>query len=115
MATPTHIGLTITILVLLMTTVDIRGNRFGNVTAKCCRKGGALYPSVESPPPTPSPSESPLTLPPGADLGRKSAMNPSMASPSPSPSPSVSPLTIPLIASPANSPYLLTYRGRGGQ
>ncbi|KAK1379378.1 hypothetical protein POM88_026122 [Heracleum sosnowskyi] len=57
----THIGFTITVLVLLMTTVEIKGNRFGNITY---RKRGAVYPSVKSPTPAPSRSESPLTLPP---------------------------------------------------
>lgn len=84
-----QIGLTAIVLVLLMTTVEIKGgNRYNVVMTKCCRK---------------------------------SVMNPSMASLSPSPemslspSPSESPLTIPLIASPANSPYLVAYRGGAAQ
>lgn len=60
----THIRVTIIVLVLLMTTVEIRGNRFGNIVTTCCRKGGAIYTSVESPIPTPSRSESPHILPP---------------------------------------------------
>lgn len=69
-----QIGLTTIVLILLMTTVEIKGgNRYNVVMSKCCRKG---------------------------------AMNPSMASPSPS----ESPLTIPLIASLANTPYVVAYR-----
>ncbi|WOH15011.1 hypothetical protein DCAR_0934541 [Daucus carota subsp. sativus] len=63
----TQIGLTIIVLVLLMSIPEIKGgNRFGSIdmVASCCRKGGAVYPSAESLTPTPSPSELPLTLPP---------------------------------------------------
>ncbi|WOH15027.1 hypothetical protein DCAR_0934559 [Daucus carota subsp. sativus] len=63
----TQIGLTIIVLVLLMSIPDIKGgNRSGSLdtVTPCCRKGGEVYPSAEYLTPTPSPSESPLTLPP---------------------------------------------------
>lgn len=69
-----QMGLTMIALVLLMTTVEIDGgNRFQSITTTtCCRKGGAIYPSTESPTPAPSSAESPLTVPLNAPLPAKS-------------------------------------------
>lgn len=57
-----QMGLTIIVLVILMTTVEIKGgNRHQSIT-RCCGKGGAIYPSTEYPTSSPSPAESPLTV-----------------------------------------------------
>ncbi|WOH15009.1 hypothetical protein DCAR_0934539 [Daucus carota subsp. sativus] len=68
----TQTGLTIIVLVLVMSIAEIKGrNRFGTIdmVAPCCRKGGAVHPSAESLTPAPSPTKLPLTSPPSlADL-----------------------------------------------
>lgn len=61
--------LTVIILVLLTTTVEIQGeNRYKAIT----KNGGVIYPSTESPTASPSPPESPLTMPLTAPLSAKS-------------------------------------------
>ncbi|KAL1802889.1 hypothetical protein ACET3Z_031536 [Daucus carota] len=55
-------------MALLMSAAEVKGkNRFGSVdtVTPCCGKGGDANPSAESlTTPAPSPSESPLTVPP---------------------------------------------------
>ena len=54
-------------MALLMSAGEVKGkNRFGYVdmVTPCCGKGGDANPSAESLTPAPSPSKSPLTVPP---------------------------------------------------